>query len=236
MENIIALMQQVVEQESQQRCSNELGIVTEVFPHAEENDKQYYHCSVQLKNRKQHNGELVELKSVAVMTPYIGLTCIPNVGDLVLINFIEGNIHAPIIVGRLYNDQHRPPLNKKNEFQIQHSKKDGDTIESGGTIKIDADGEITLSSKNGEILLVVNDEKIALSNDKMNLTMDFSDDKISLVSNKDLELKAPNGDLLIEAKQINMKSSSGMELESGSSTDIKAAAAMTLKGASVDIN
>jgi uncharacterized protein involved in type VI secretion and phage assembly len=39
------------------------------------------------------------------------LANIPNVGDLVVVAFVGGHINAPIILGRLYNDEDLPPKN-----------------------------------------------------------------------------------------------------------------------------
>jgi hypothetical protein len=113
MESIVGVMKRVAEQEVQRILTTELGIVTAVFPHSDKNDKDNYHCSVKLKQHKRPDGQALELRNVPVATPYMGLVCIPNINDLVLVNFIGGDINAPIVTGRLYNDADRPPQNKE---------------------------------------------------------------------------------------------------------------------------
>jgi hypothetical protein len=151
MDGIIGVMKKVAAHEAQGIYTTELGIVTTVFPHAEESDKDNYQCSVKLKNKKLADGKDFELRKVPIATPYFGMVCIPNVGDLVLINFIGGNINAPIITGRLYNDEDRPPPNKKDEFLLQHK------IEEGGNIKLDEEGKIIITSKNEENVVTIED-------------------------------------------------------------------------------
>ena len=44
-----------------------------------------------------------------VATGRLGAVAIPAVGELVLVQFVGGDINAPVITGRLYNDEDRPP-------------------------------------------------------------------------------------------------------------------------------
>ena len=222
MDSIVGVMKKVAEHEARRIYTTELGVVTAVFPHAGEDDTDNYQCSVKLKNKKQPDGKDFELRKVPIATPYVGLVCIPNVGDLVLINFIGGDINAPVITGRLYNDEDRPPVNKTDEFLLQHK------IAEGGSIKLDQDGKIIITSKNEENVFTLEDEKISMANDKFSLVIDFSGEKISITSDKDLELIAKNGKCLIDAKEI--------EIKSGGAMKFKASGAMTLKGSTIDMN
>lgn len=209
--------------------SLELGLVRAVFPHAEEGDKDNYSCTVTLKNRKTHDGQPIELQRVPVAVPYMGLTCIPNVEDLVLVQFVGGDPHAPVITGRLYNDTDRPPVNKEKEFQIKHS------LAEGGTIKIDEQGVITLTSKNEENIVTLNDEQVSISNEKLSLVIDFSGESITLTSTGDIALKA-DGALSLEGNEVSLKSQGATNIEAGSSMDVKSSAAMKLQGATIDLN
>lgn len=229
MNNIVGIIQKVSEREASAPLTTELGVVTEVFPHAEESDKDNYSCTIVLKNRRTTEGEPLELAQVPVAVPYIGLTCIPNVEDLVVVSFIGGDINAPVITGRLYNDQDRPPVNKEKELQIRHS------LEDGGAIKIDEEGAITITSKSEENIVTVDDDKVLISNEKMTIEVDFASEKISITSAKDIEVKA-DGALSIEAKEITLKAQTGVKIEAGAGMDIEASAAMTLKGATIDLN
>ena len=113
MDSIVSVMKKVAEKEVQKIYTTELGIVTSVFPHASESDKDNYECSIQLKNKKQPDGSDFELRKVPLLTQHLGLVNIPKVGDLVLVTFIGGNLNAPVIIGRLYNDEDRPPINQE---------------------------------------------------------------------------------------------------------------------------
>lgn len=246
MDSIVGVMKKVAEQEAQRIHTTELGVVTAVFPHADEGDKDNYQCSVKLKNKKQPGGSDFELRQVPVATPYLGLAAIPNVGDLVLVSFIGGDINAPVIIGRLYNDEDRPPANKAKEFLLQHD------IKEGGSIKLDEEGKIIVTSKNKKNVFTLEDEKISVVNEKFSLIIDISGEKITISSDKDLEMTAKNGKFSVEAKEIMLKSQSDLKVESGATLnlkssadtkvdagagmDISAKAAMKLQGATIDLN
>ena len=229
MSEMVEIIQNVAAKEAKNYLNTELGIVTAVFPHSDEGDKFNYQCTVKLKNKRTEDGKPLELKMVPVAVPYMGMTCIPNVNDLVILNFIGGDIHAPVITGRLYNDEDRPPVNNEKEFKIQHNLKEG------GSLKIDAEGAITLTSKSEENIVTINDDKVSITNEKLKLEIDFSGEKISIASTKDIEIKA-DGSFTIEAKELNIKTQAAVKLEAGSSLDIKSSAAMKLKGATIDLN
>lgn len=169
MESIVGVMRKVAEHEVSKIYTTELGIVTAVFPHASENDKDNYQCSVKLKNKKQPNGQDFELRKVPVTTPHIGLVNIPNVGDLVLVTFLGGDINAPVIIGRLYNDEDLPPVNKEKEFILQHN------LEGGGSFKIDESGVITVTSKTEKNLVTVDDNQVDIQTEKCNIKVEQGD-------------------------------------------------------------
>jgi uncharacterized protein involved in type VI secretion and phage assembly len=224
MDSIVGIMKQVAEQEVQRIHTTELGIVTAVFPHAADDDKDNYHCSVKLKQHRRLDGQALELRNVPVATPYMGLVCIPNVDDLVLVNFIGGDINAPVITGRLYNDEDRPPLNQKNEFLLQH------TLKEGGSLKLDEEGKVLITSKNEKNVFTVEDEKISLVTEKFSLVIDVSGEKISITSDKDLELSAQQGKLTLNAQEIEIKANSNLKLNAQQNIDLKATSQCSIEG------
>lgn len=190
MNSIVGVMQKVAEQEARKIYTTELGVITAVFPHASDSDKHNYQCSVKLKMRKQPNGSDFELRQVPVATQHMGLVNIPNVGDLVLVTFIGGDINAPIIIGRLHNDEDKPPVNKEKEFLLQHN------LTEGGFFKIDEKGAITLTSKNEKnIVTIADDTDITLVNEKCNITMKSND---VTIANDQCTIKLSGGSINID--------------------------------------
>ncbi len=146
-DSIVGIMKKVAEHEARKISTLELGVVTSVFPHASDSDKDNYQCSVKLKHRKQPDGSDFELRKVPVATSHIGLAHIPNVGDLVVLGFLHGDINAPIVLGRLYNDEDVPPRNDVGQMVLEGIETVALTTKKGTKIAIDADGNVSIEAK-----------------------------------------------------------------------------------------
>src|SRR5438552_1540951 len=90
-------IQHIIQEELRQIRTAELAVVQEQHPHASESDTDNYACSVRLRNSG------IVLKQVPIATSRIGSVSIPSTGDLVLVQFIGGDINAPVITGSFYN-------------------------------------------------------------------------------------------------------------------------------------
>ena len=117
MSNIVEVIRNIARMEVKKVHTTELGVVTSVFPHSDDTDKDNYECNVKLKDKG------VELRKVPVATQQIGFANILHTGDLVLVSFIDGSINSPVIVGRLYNEKDRPPTSKQEEIVYKPTYK-----------------------------------------------------------------------------------------------------------------
>jgi phage baseplate assembly protein gpV len=170
MDSIVSVMKKVAEQEAQKVYTTELGIITAVFPHASDSDKDNYQCSVKLKNKKQPDGSDFELRKVPLLTPHIGLVNIPKVGELVALSFIGGNLNAPVILGRLYNDEDRPPKNDKDQMVLTQLDSLTITMNSGTKIEIDKDGNVKIDAK-GDVTINNGNKGAARQDDPVEVTI-----------------------------------------------------------------
>ncbi len=213
MEGIIRILRSLVRKEITNIHTTELGIVKSVFPHSSCGDCDNYQCTVMLKNRKFADGSDFILKKVPVATPHMGFAAIPNEEDLVLINFIGGNINAPVITGRLYNDEDRPPLNNQKEVLLQHD------VLAGGSLKIDHEGRVIIRSKDKKSIFTVEDNKIFAKNGGFQMTID--------VNRGEIDISSPNG----------MKINAGGKLDlCGETICMQASQSISINGSSVTIN
>jgi uncharacterized protein involved in type VI secretion and phage assembly len=244
MDSIVGVMKKVAEQEIRRVYTTELGLVTAVFPHASNSDKDNYQCSVKLKNQKQPDGKDFELRKVPLATSHLGLVNIPKVGELVLVTFIGGDLNAPVITGRLYNDEDQPPVNKENEFLLQHDLKEG------GSLKLDEDGAVIITSKNEKnIVTVKDDEDISIVNEKCKIniketTIEIATDKCTITINgstltieadADIELKASKGKLSISAKEVEISGTASTKISS-KEIEIAGQQAAKISAVQVEVN
>ncbi|MDD1663187.1 MAG: phage baseplate assembly protein V [Methanomicrobiales archaeon] len=247
--NPIEVIKQVAGEEVKKLHLPELGVVTSVFPHSSEGDDENYECSVRLKNRDDF-----ELRHVPVATQQIGFVSIPNVGDLVLLAFINGDINAPVVIGRLYNDQDRPPVSKKDEvvYEPPHAKEEGVrrismkfpnkftftvtdndiTLAAGATtVKIETDGSVTIDS-NKDVTITAAKGDLKLSS--KNITLEAQQD-ITLMAHKNATLKA-DMTARVEGTTTEMKASASGKVEASGTLEVKSSGPLTLQGAIVNIN
>ncbi len=214
MTTIVSTIQEIIRQELRSVRIAELGLVEAVYPHAGESDEDNYACDVRLKN----SGLL--LKRVPIATGHIGTAAIPNIGDLVLLTFEKGDINQPIVIGRLYNDDDRPPLNNPDEviFRLPLEKADNETILA--SIKNHAD-----QSPPREVLLEMPPK----------LTVKITDGTITATAGKtEMKLDNPNaggGTVTVVAggTQITMNQDGDVKIEVMGSMSVKANANLSLE-------
>jgi len=238
--SIVETMKVVAQRELHKLHLPTLGVVTSIFPHSSASDKDNYECNVRLKNTE------LELRKVPIATQCIGLVGIPRVGDLVIIVFINGDINAPIIVGRLYNDEDRPPLNVAEEivyvppyeanaevrriylefpqgmiFRITDDEVD---IKAGETkVIVTRDGDVVIESKANVNVLAEGDATL-----KSKGKMTILGESIEIESNKDLKMKS--------GSDMKVNSGASAEIKSSAEMNVEASANMKIKGATVNIN
>jgi len=148
-----------------------------------------------------------------------GIYFLPEVDDVVLVAFERGDVRFAYVIGCLWNGKQRPPVKNddgKNDVRLIKSR-------SGHVIRLsDADGKemIEIIDKSG----------------KNSISIDTEKNTITIASEKNVSISAPKGTIKLDAKEIVIKSSTQTKIESGAGLDLKASAAMNIKGATVNIN
>jgi Type VI secretion system/phage-baseplate injector OB domain len=168
--SIVGIMQQIAAREAEKIYTTELGEVTAIFPHSSDGDQNNYQCSVKLKNRKGADGSDFELRKVPVASGHIGLVNIPNVGDLVLIQFIGGDLNAPVITGRLYNDKDKPTVGDKEQINLDRVESIKIEMKGGTTIEVDKDGNVKITAK-GDVIINEGSNGAARKDDSVEVTI-----------------------------------------------------------------
>lgn len=238
--SVVELIRKIAENEANKIHTVELGVVTSVFPHSTPSDKDNYECNARLKNTE------LELQRVPIATQITGLVEPPRVGDLVLIAFVNGDINLPIVIGRLYNDEDRPPVNNLEEVvYIPPYEKKTDRrriyleFPDGMILKI-TDEEVTV--KAGETKLVILKDGDVVIESKADVSVK-AEGNTKINSKGDLTISAANIDIKSE-KKLNMESSGDMKINSDTNVELKSSAQMSveatadmkIKGATVRIN
>lgn len=246
MSTIVDTIQAIIQQELHRIRVAELGVVKAVYPHSAGDDDDNYSCDVSLKN----SGLL--LKRVPIATSHIGTAAIPYVKDLVLLNFIQGNINQPIVTGRLYNDSDRPPLNNPNEMisRIPLAEADEKTIKSAiRNIQSNSPLREILIEMPPKITLRITDGTVRATAGQIEMQLDQSNEsggtvmvvagrtKITMKQDGDVTVEAvgdvkftATGDLSLEAQNVKITSQMETNIEAGTQATLKGNLGATVNG------
>lgn len=260
MSTIVNTLQEIIRQEMRSLRVADLGLVEEVYPHSGDTDVDNYGCDVRLKN----SGLL--LKRVPLAIGHIGTAAIPNKGDLVLLAFDKGDVNQPIIIGRLYNEKQRPPLNTTDEviFRLPLAEADDKTIKAAirnhqsqsppRELIFEMPPKITVRVTDGTVRATAGKTEMKLDQPggsggtvtifagRTKITMN-QDGDVTVEGAADMTFKA-TGDLKLEARNVKIESQLKTEIEAGLTASFKAKLGTTvdgglsgtLKGATVSIN
>ena len=221
MSGMVEVIRKIVEAEMRKIYVTEVGVVTSVFPGPDD----FYRCNVKLLSRGVSDTDSdIELRDVPIATQQIGLVSIPNVDDLVLVSFLNGDLQAPVIIGRLYNDAQKPPDNKIDELVYVAPGMKGDDdgarrvyVEFPSGIKLTMTEDI-VNLEAGKTLLTINrDGNVEIEcNEAVSITatgdMTFKAGTITMESEKAMEFKA---------EKTKMETKQDMEFKAGAKTTIK---------------
>ncbi len=177
-----------------------------------------------------------------------GIFFMPEIGDEVVLGFLNNDPRHPIILGSLYSTKITPPYtadpgNKikaivtKNDLKIEF---DDDqkilTIETPGGnrfILSDKDKSITIEDQNGNKM--VTDDKGILIDSAKDITLKAAG-KIDITASQNINTKSSGGDVALQGLNVKAKAQVAFSAEGSASAELKASGQTTVKGAMVMIN
>jgi phage baseplate assembly protein gpV len=244
-DTIVSTIQEIVRHELRRVRIAEMGLVEAVYPHSTGEDLDNYGCDVRLKN----SGLL--LKRVPISIGHIGTAAIPNKGDLVLLSFDKGDVNQPIVIGRLYNEKQRPPLNNPDEiiFRLPLADADEKTIKGAlRNLQSNSPPREIIFEMPPKITVRVTDGTVRATAGKTEMKLDQpngSGGTVTVVAGRTMITMNQDGDLTVEAAgAMTLKAAGDLSLEGQNvaikgriKTDIEAGTQATLKasmGATVD--
>lgn len=170
----------------------------------------------------------------------------PEIGDEVILGFLDGNASVPIILGSVYSGAHAPASvpNKNNSHKSI-------TTASGMTIDFDEEDRVITFKTPGKNIITVSDKDKAITLTDQNCnSVKLNETGITIDSKKDIFIKAANtisiaaahinvnanSDLNLSANNISEKAQTSYSAEAGASAKLKASGNTTIEGAMVSIN
>jgi uncharacterized protein involved in type VI secretion and phage assembly len=213
MHRLVSTIQQIARHEVEQQVAPALAVVQTL--HAKSGGKNDYSCTVELRDSG------VVLPRVPLATQLIGLAALPREHDLVLVVFAGGDLHAPVIVGRLYNEKVAPPKHEAGEL-VTFLPGDEKDEKKALVLKVTAKGDgkrsmkLSLKGDSVSVELVIDDSGIRFKAQDVSLVLKqtssndglaelkVGDSKVTVKQSGDMTVTA-KGKLQLKANEIEIK-------------------------------
>lgn len=145
-----------------------------------------------------------------------GAFFIPNIGDEVVLGFLNNDPTYPIILGSLYSSANTAPLeiDAKNPIQLMQTK-------SGIKFEMDDENKVVTVTTPGANKIVLSDK------DKSINLADQNGNKIVL---------SDSGILIESSKEISIKAGTDLKANSGMNTNLTAGTNLSAKGVNVELS
>jgi Rhs element Vgr protein len=155
----------------------------------------------------------------------------PEVGDEVLVGFIDDDPRSPVVLGGLNSSARPAPLSASND-----NPEKGIVTRSGIKLLFNDDAvSFTLETPNGNKLQLSDEEGAIHVEDENGNSFKLSADGVALESAADISIKAA-GDCNIEATNIQLKAAAEFKAEGSAGVEMSSSAIAKLKGSIVQIN
>lgn len=178
----------------------------------------------------------------------------PNVGDIVVIAYENGDIHRPFVIGCLWVGESKAPLTvqdgKNEEYKfITPNKGYVDIVDTKDKQKI------TIATSKGRQLVFDDDkQEISITDGKSGIKISEKNGTTEITCDKKLTIKVGQGatieidgtsgaisikgnkEVKIEAAQVAVKASGTGEVSANGSLEIKSSGMLTVKGSMTKIN
>ena len=203
-----------------------LGIVTSLHGRDSEPD---YACTVQLRETG------LVLPKVPIATGLTGVAALPREQDLVLVVFAGGDLHDPVVVGRLYNEAVDPPEHAPGQLIAWLPGGEEDEAKALRlTVKTPGDGTRSLELALGgdiEVKVEIDDQKIRLTAQDASITLSQSGS-----SDGKAELKVGDASIVIEqGGDVTITAAGTLELKADK-VKITGDSSVQVTGQTIDLN
>lgn len=163
----------------------------------------------------------------------------PEIGDEVIIGFVNDDPRDAIVLGGLNSSKNPAPLPTKDDNHIK-----GFVTRSEMKVLFDDDKKnITISTPAGNSIVIDEDQKSIKTTDQSGNTWKMSDSGIEMKSPKDIKIEATGEislkatkDIKIEGLNVKAKASAELTMEGTAKAALKASGQTEVKGAMVMIN
>lgn len=223
------------------------GLQIAVVKKIDEDPKNAFRVQVDLQNNTEGKQAIWARMIQSYATKDAGAFFYPEIGDEVLLGFLNEDPRFPVILGHLYSKTHKPAYtpDEKNTIKafVSKEKLKIEMNDKDKTLRIETPGQqqVLLSDKDKLIELKdANGNTIRLSPDGIILD---SATNIILKAKKDIKLEATGkidqkaqANISLDGLNVSAKAKVGFEAAGNASAKLTAAGQLSIRGAMVMIN
>jgi uncharacterized protein involved in type VI secretion and phage assembly len=158
---------------------------------------------------------------VPVATGRLGAVSIPPAGALVLVQFLGGDVNAPVVTGTFYSDEDRPPVNADGQviWSLPADASPDDALRL----------EVSSADKKSVMLKLASAVTVELKDDDPAVNIDVG-------GNAQVTIDSDGTVTITSAQSLAMKASSDVKIEAQGNLELKAGGKMTLQGSVINLN
>ena len=223
----VQTIRNIARYEVEQRWTTALGVVKSV--HGNDGTDKRYACTVELRDTG------IVLPKVPIATGLIGTAALPREKDLVVVVFAGGDLHEPVVIGRLYSDDVAPPENGSGDL-VAFLPGDEDASDKRVEFKVVTPGDGTR-----DITLTLDGPvKVSFEIKDNGVTIQTTDASIKLTqssaSDGQAEIKVGDSKItLTQSGDVTIEATGTLKLQ-GSKVEINGDTSVKVAGTTIDLN
>lgn len=220
-----------------------IGVVKKI----DEDPDGEYRVSVELPSVSSESNTIWARFTTPYASKEYGMYFFPEVGDEVVLSFLNNDPRFAVIIGSVYGKKNKPPFTPETKNKdkaivtksglkiVFEDEKKSVVVETPGGQKItlDDDGKNIILEDQNKNKLTLDDKGISLNSGKDIILKAKGSVKVDSTSNAEIKSKA---DVTVSGNNVNAKGKIAFKAEGAASTEVKSSGTMTIKGAMVMIN
>lgn len=160
-----------------------------------------------------------------------GTFFMPEIGDEVIVGFVDDNPGQAIVLGMLHSGKVKAPFEQTDENPIKgYVSREKIIVQFNDEKK-----SLSIETPGGNKILISDEGKGISMEDQNGNTLVLNDQGITLESQKKITIKASQ-DVVIEGNNVNIKANAQLKAEGTQGAEFSAKGNTTVKGALVQIN
>lgn len=166
------------------------------------------------------------LPQVPIAVGVLGQAATPQAGDLVVVVFADGDVNAPVVIGRLYHADLAPPQHGDGDIVL--ALPPGADTPSFHAVLRGGDPKLTVT--------VGSDVELAVDDAKLHVKAGDAEATVDSAGGGRIELKIGDASLTLTGRgDIALKTTGKLSLQ-GTDVEIKGQSSVTISGPQVKVN